>query len=235
MDEVPPPDLDRVEAERPAHALDDPLHDEHAVRSPRSSVWRRRHGIRVDGGELVPVVVEPVRAGELRGRVDGDDQSVWAIRAGVVQEPSLQREDAAGVVHPHHDLVDLPTLLGRPDEVLPPVLGPLDRDAEAARRPWDQDLLRIELHDLDAEATADVGRHDVDPVGVHAEERGQPRSDAGRGLRRVVQQQPVLGLVVLRHDGPALERHRRASFDAEPPLEDVVGGRHRRVHVPLLL
>ena len=81
----------------------------------------------------------------------------------------------------------------------------------------DEDLLGIELDHLDAEAAADVGRHDLHLLEAEAEQQAEPGADAGRGLRRVVDQQRAL-LVEAGDDRAALERHRRAALDHEAPV-----------------
>ena len=79
-----------------------------------------------------------------------------------MQEARLEREDPAVVARADAHVVDLLALVRGADEVLAPVLGPLDRHPEPAGGERDEDLLGIELDDLDAEAAADVGRDDVD-------------------------------------------------------------------------
>ena len=76
----------------------------------------------------------------------------YGVRAGVVTESVAEPEDAARRVAGDLDLVELPALVARADEVLEAVLGPLDGPAEPHRRVRDQDLLGIEEHDLRAEA-----------------------------------------------------------------------------------
>ena len=149
-------------------------------------------------------------------------------------EARLQRQDPAVLAHADLHVVDLLALVGGADEVLAPVLGPLDRHPEVAGGERDEDLLGIELDDLDAEAAADVGGDDVDLLDVHVEQAAQPAADAGRGLRGVVHQQRAL-LVEPRHDGAALERRRGAALDLEAPLEDVRRLRHGGVDIAVLL
>ena len=152
-----------------------------------------------------------------------------------MQEPVLERQDAAVGGRAHAHVVDLPALVVRAEEVLAAVLDPLHRHAEPPRGPRDQHLLGVELDDLDAEAAADVGRDYVDAVGIHAEEHRQPEPHARRRLGGVVHQEAVLPLVVARDHAARLDRHRGASLHAERPVVDVGGGRESGIDVAGLL
>ena len=233
-DEVQAPDLGPVEPELGRDAVHHPLHHERRVRAARAAVGRGRDQVREQRREVVAVVVEPVGARELRRADDRDDQPVRAVGAAVVHEARLEREDAAVLAHADPHVVDLLALVRGADEVLAPVLGPLDRHPEVAGGERDEDLLGIELDDLDAEAAADVGGHDVDLLDVHVEQAAEAAADAGRRLRGVVHQQGAL-LVEARHHGAALERRGGAALDLEAPLEHVRRLGHGGVDVAVLL
>src|SRR5690606_8905309 len=79
-------------------------------------------------------------------------------------------------------VLHLAALVGGGDEVLAPVLGPLDLPAEEPGGPRHQDLLRPRVHDLDAEAAADVGRDHLDVGQGQVERGGDGHADAGGGL-----------------------------------------------------
>ncbi len=87
-----------------------------------------------------------------------------------MQEADVQSQDPALSVHAHSNVMDLPALLVGADEVLAPVLGPLDGHPELARGPRHQNFLWIELHDLDAEAATDVRRDHVNAVPIQLEQ-----------------------------------------------------------------
>ena len=135
--------------------------------------------------------------------------------------------------HGDLDVVELPALLARADEVLEAVLGPLDGPAEPHRRVRDQDLLGIEEHDLRAEAAADV-RRDRPPPGTP----GSPKIRAspflmGSGACVEVHTRSCAGArVVLGHDAARLDRAAAAPLDDEPLAEHVRGLREGRVRVP---
>ena len=79
------------------------------------------------------------------------------------------------VVEADLDLLQLAALVRRRDEVLAPVLDPLDLVAEPARRPRHQHLLRPRVHDLDAEAAAHHRRDALDLAGRQARAGPRPR------------------------------------------------------------
>ena len=152
-----------------------------------------------------------------------------------MQEARLEREDLAVVARTDADVVDLLALVRGADEVLAPVLGPLDRHPEQAGRQRHHHLLGIELDDLDAEAAADVGRDDVDAVDVEVEQAARGR----RGCRsapassrapaappsssnRATTPRPSSGVAALRSI-------------SQPPLEDVRRGGEAGVDVAVLL
>jgi hypothetical protein len=71
-----------------------------------------------------------------------------------VEEHVLDADDAAAAVERDLGIVNLAALMGGGEEVLAAVLDPFDRASERHRRPRQQHLLRIEQHDLGAEAAA---------------------------------------------------------------------------------
>jgi hypothetical protein len=132
-------------------------------------------------------------------------------------------------------LVALAAFVGRGDEVLAPVLGPLDLAPEADGGPGDQDLLGPGVHDLDPEAAADVGGDDLDPVHRHPQLGREREPDRGRGLGRAVDPQGAVGGVPAGVHPPALKRRGRRPLDGEVELEAVRGGGHGRPGVAVLL
>jgi hypothetical protein len=111
--------------------------------------------------------------------------------------------------------MQLPPLVRRRDEVLAPVLSPLDRAVQQPGCPGDQNLLRPRVHDLDAEATADVGRDALDLGQRQPEASGDGGPHAGRRLRRGPEAQLAALVVPPRVDPFALHRHRCTALDLE--------------------
>ena len=111
------------------------------------------------------------------------------------------------VVEADRDVLQLAALLAGGDEVLAPVLGPLDRPAELHGRPRHQHLLGPRVHDLDAEAAADVGRDHLDLESGQAELGGEAARDAGRRLGGVPDPQLAAGRgPSAAYDAPRLHR-----------------------------
>ena len=70
------------------------------------------------------------------------------------------------------DAVDLVARMVGGDEMLAPVLDPLDRPAEAERGERHEHVLRVELA-ADAEAAADMALVEMEPLERQAEQRGE--------------------------------------------------------------
>ena len=154
------------------------------------------------------------------------------VGPGVVTEPVPEPEDPAGRVAGDLDVVELPALVAGADEVLEAVLGPLDGAAEPHRRVRDQDLLRVEEHDLRAEAAPGVRGDDLDLELRQPEDPRQTVLDGERRLRRAPHPELAGPRVVLRHDAARLDRAAAAPLDVEPLPQDVGRPRERRVWVP---
>ena len=184
LDEVRRPHLGAVLAEVRRDRVHRPLHRVAALRPPGPAVRRDHHRVGVERLEDDPVVLRLVGAEQLGRGDDRDDQAVRRVGAVVVPELDVQPEQPAVVVEPDLDVVHLPALVGRGDEVLAPVLGELHRPAERPRRQRHQQLLGPRVVDLHAEAAADVGRDHVDLAEVEAELGGDRGAHAGRGLGR---------------------------------------------------
>ena len=230
-DQVSPPHLRAVETEVARDPLEHALHHEDPVRPPGPAVGRGGHRVGEHQPPLVAVVRQPVRAGELGRRDHREDHAVRAVGARVVHEGRLQGEDPALGVAPHAHAVRLATLVVGADEVLAPVLHPLHGHAETVGRPRHEHLLGVEL-DLDPEAAAHVGRHDL-----HLLEAARRRWPGRRGCPWApgssLDEQALFVVVPARHHGARLHRHARAALHPEGPLEHVGGPGEGRVHVAL--
>ena len=235
LDEVGRPDLGPVAVQVGGDRVHGPLHGEGRLGPAGAPVGGDDHRVGVEGAELGPVGARLVGAEQLGRGDDGDDDPVGGVGAVVVEELHVQAEQAAVVVEADADVVALAALVGRGDEVLAPVLGPLDLAPEADGGPGDQHLLGPGVDDLDPEAAADVGGHDLDPVHRHAQLDGQGEPDRGRGLGRAVDAQRPVGGVPAGVDAPALQGHGGRPLDVQVELQAVGGGGHGGPGVAVLL
>ncbi len=153
----------------------------------------------------------------------------------VVQEAHVQRQDAPVVVEADAHVLLLGALVGGGHEVLAAVLGVLDLAAQQARGPGDQHLLGPRVHDLHAEAAADVGRHALDLAVGQAQDRRDGEAHARGRLGRGVHAQALVVGVPAGVDAAALQRGGGAALDVQAQLQGARRGGQRRVDVADLL
>ncbi len=191
------------------------FHGEHALGPAGAPVRRDDHRRGVEGEELDPVRARLVRAEQLGRGDDGHDDPVGDVGPVVVPDRHVQPQHAALVVEADTNSLQLLALVGAGDEVLAPVLGPLDRVTQLARRPRHEHLLRPGVHDLGAEPAADVGGDAVDLHQRQPELRGDGGAHPGRGLRRRPHAQCSLVGIPAGQHALALHGHGRAALDVE--------------------
>ena len=115
----------------------------------------------------------------------------------------------------HFRVVHLPALLRRRVEVLLAIFGPLERPAETHRRPRQEQLLRIEHHDLRPEAAADERRDHLHLRLEQTQPLRQAVANRNRRLRGVPDRQLFRARVPSRDDGAILHRRGDAAVVAE--------------------
>ncbi len=132
-----------------------------------------------------------------------------------MNEVVIEGKHAALVIEANLDLVHLATLLVDRGEMLLAVLGPFDRVPQLHGCERDQQLVRVEEHDLRSEAPAHVWGDHVDVRFGKPEEHGEAASNRGRRLRGVVDGESVVGF---RPSGPhrsAFHWARGAALEAQ--------------------
>ena len=152
-----------------------------------------------------------------------------------MDEVHAQGEHAAGVVETDLDFVYLSPLVVDREEVLLPILGPLDRAAQPHRGEGHEQLVGVEQHDLRAEAAAHVRSDDLHAGFREAEQDRQAAANRCRRLGGVVDSELLLRI---RPPGPHCSRLHRAggaSLETEMQALPVRGGLHRRTDVAHLL
>ena len=251
-EEVPAPQLDRVDPERPGRVVDRHL-ARRRLEHPWAAVGALAHGVRPDHGRREPEPGDLVRPGEQERVHDRRARRVCADVGHVLDRDGL---DDLVVVDRESDLAVFVARVRRRDEVLAPVLDPLDRSTEESRREHDRALLAEHEHLL-AEATADIARVDANvalgdpevageevPCLVHTLARRRdvdlvaardPRSDDPAGLHGDAHVAVLLdlGLDDVRARGEhgvevGRERrerhlHHRVGREAPGPVDDVLG------------
>ncbi len=230
-DEVARSHLGAVEPELVRDRVHRALHREDALRPAGPAVGRHDDRVRVERPPLAAVGAGLVGTQQLGRGDDGHDDAVRRVGAVVVPEAYVQREQAAVVVEADLDLLQLPALVRRRDEVLAAVLDPLDLAVQPPGRPRHQHLLRPRVHDLHPETAADHGRDALDLAGRQPELGGHRCADAGRRLGRGVDAHRAVGRVPAGVDALALHRHRRAALDVEGEGQPARCGSHRGVDV----
>ncbi len=215
-------DLGAVEAELIGDAVEQALHREGGFRIAGAA---HRHGgdlVGLDHAYVERIGRQQVGAREPGRRVVREVDALRRIGAFVVDHLSAHAEEPSVVVEGDLEVPILLALLNGGEEMLAPVLDPLDRPPQDEAGGGERRLFRIE-HELGAEAAADVRRHHAQPVLVEREEPHQEGARLVGELRRRPQRQPLLVHVV--------DRDRAAPFDRMRPaavLLEVDAGAVRR-------
>jgi len=152
-----------------------------------------------------------------------------------VDEVVVEREHTPVAVEANLDLVHLSPFLVDRGEMLLAVFGPFDGPAQLHRRERDQQLVRVEEHDLRPEAPAHVRGDHVNVRLRKTEEHSETAADRGRRLGGVVDREPVLGLGPSRPYRAALHRARGPALEAQTQVLAMGRGGKRGLHVSRLL
>ena len=207
-DQVAPPDLDRVGAEMRGDGVEQAFANEGSLEPAGRAIGRGRRLVGQPDMAARPEGGNPVGAGHHAGGHVRDADAVGAdIGALVVEEIAVDTADGAVGVHGCANPVALfARMVGRL-QVLPAVLDPLDRPAEAERRGADQILFRVELA-ADAEPAADLALVELHRRGRPAERGGHLVAVEMRPLGGAVEFEHVAAGIVDRDGAPRLHRHR---------------------------
>ena len=229
-DQIPAPQLGRIQRERARGAIEEPVEDERRLRPPGAAVRRREALV---GDEVPPagaIVRDPVRPDEMVDGVLGYRAAERRVGAVVPRERGLERDDRPIPAHAHPCLVDLIPIGRRGQEVLAPRLDPLHRAPEPLRHRGHQDVFRVDVA-LDAEAAADVGRDHAHHLLGEAEGGGHRAADAERHLGRGPNGQPTALPIRCRNHAARLDGHPGHARIDEPRGDDGVGGGEPGGHI----
>src|SRR5947209_15058392 len=89
-----------------------------------------RYFVGIQYGEFAVVVLQAIWSRQSTGCDDRDNDAVGSVSSGVVKKRITHSKQHTPVVKCVLDFVQLTSLLIGGDEVLPPILDPLDRSAE---------------------------------------------------------------------------------------------------------
>ena len=157
-----------------------------------------------------------------RREVDDGDAVAPHIGALVGIDLVVEPEDEAARIDGGADAVDLVARVVEGEQVLAPVLDPLDRPSEPGRGDADQHVLGVELAPH-AEAAADMALEELQLVAPEPEHCGDRIAVVMRHLGRAVELDPRALVVVERERAAGLDRHPAMPADGEFALQDVVG------------
>ena len=222
LDEVAPPQLDRVDVEPARERVHRPLDRERGLGAAGAAVGVRRGRVGEDARALervgVDVVAARVEPGAEQRHAGRDQLEVRAHRGG---QAGADGGDLAVGVRRELDLLPHVAAVDRGEVALAALLGPLDRAAQPARQGQHEHLLRVDVQ-LGAEAAADVGRDHADlRLGNAEHDRGEHPEDV-RDLRRRPQRQLV-------HDGLREAGARLDRVRDQPVLPQAAADGRRRL------
>ena len=179
-------------------------------------------GDRVGAAAVVREVVEARQDRAHLPRLQARRERIGRVGPGIDGRLAVERQQPAVRVGVGGQHVVMLAAVGVGGQVLAPVLDPLQRDAELARRPRQRHLLGAQ-DALVAEAAADIGRHHADLALVDAEAFGEAGADDVGLLRRGVHDELAEPRVPLRDHAAPLERAHDLARGPQLP-RDGVGG-----------
>ena len=181
-DEVPAPDLDRIDPELVGEQVDHPLDEMRGLGTagPAVGVDRRRVGEHVADGDVLLLDVVRARGHEQREVRDRRGQQLQ-VGAHVLDQLAAEGLDAAVLVRGHLDVLQLVAAVDRRVHGLRSPLNPLDGPAGQARGLGQRELLGVDL-ELRAEAPAHVRRDDPHLALGHAAVGGHEGAHEVRDL-----------------------------------------------------
>ena len=203
--QIAPAQLDRVDPDDRRSGVDQPLDQVVRLRLAGAAIGVDRHRVgeyAVHLHEHGRQIVAPAHG--IAGRVGGAAGAAGGHRRAQIGDGGdVQGQKLSLAVQPQAGAGYVVAAMCRGDEILAMPGAPFHRPGEPARRPKDQDVFRIEAV-LDAEAAADIGAGNLDPLGRHAQDRvGQRLADAMHALAGQ-QQMEGFALPVVLPDGGAM-------------------------------
>ncbi len=231
MDHVAAPKLDGVQADDPGHPVHHLLAGDR-LGVPGSPVGAATAGVGEDRPARPGDALHVVRPREHHGH-EAAHPSARGERPGVLEVIEADAEDAPGLVdsHRHGDPVGAGVATG--DQVLPPVLDPLEGDAEVVGGQHDGDLLGPHRALL-TEAATDVALGGPDAVLGQPGDPGRRRPHLVDPLAGAPDAQLVAVGIPADHHAMGFHRHLGLAVLAEGGGHHVGGGGQHLVEVGML-
>ena len=170
-DQVAAAQFDRIEAALAGGVVDQALDQIVRFRLAGAAIGIDRHGVGERRAHIHEDRRDDVAAAHRRGRgVGGTARSAARhVGAEIGDGADVQREEVALGIQRQPGAADIVAALRGGDEILGAALDPFHRPAQFARGPEQHDPFGIQRV-LDAEAAADIGRHDMDPLARNMED-----------------------------------------------------------------
>ena len=228
-DQVPAPQLDRIDAELARGDVDHALDRERRLGPAGAAIGAGGRGVGEHAGGLMVDGGRRVHAGHAADVVGaGPRAALGEIGADVEVDRHAQRQELAVAIEGQLGGGDVVAAVLVGDEPLAPVRRPLHRPPQPARRPQHQDHLGIDPA-AHAEAAADLAGDHAHVALRHLERIGQQRARAVRPLDAGVQRVAPAAPVVLADGGARLHRGGGHAGDDEVDARDVGRARERLV------
>ena len=224
-DHVEAPQGDPIAAGLARGALDQPLDGVDALEAPDAAIHVDRHG--VGEGALEPEMnrgdgVEPGHHA-LHVQDDRERHARGDVGAEVLRRMHAEGSDVTARIEGQLTREHVIARLRVGEEAFGPARRPLERTAEAARRPREGGVFGIGL-DLRAEATADVGRHTAHALGGDAQDAREVDGQRMDALQRRVKRVALSGGVPLGEGRARLHEAGDEAVVEEREARDVGGG-----------
>ena len=205
-DDVAPPELERVHSEPVGHQVHHELAGD-GLHLPRAAIGASAHRVGEHGGSRPAHPGDPVGAGEHRHQVGAAGRhATERVGPAVAEVVDLGTEDLARPVHRHHHLHSLDARRVGRDQVLPPVLDPLQGPAQILCGEQHSHLLASREHLL-AERPAHVAHVDVHLMLADSEDAGRGEGQLVGALRRGPDVEPASVELPVRHQSASLHGH----------------------------
>jgi hypothetical protein len=165
LNEIAPANLRRIDLQFVRRTINQPLHHEHRLRTPRATHRRRRHLVRVRHRHVQFVGGKHVRPRHRRCRDVGHYDAPRHVRAGIVQHRPAHTEQLCVRVERNLQRPVLVALLRGRQKMFAPVFDPFHGPLEPQRSSGNDCVLAIEDR-LRTETAADIGRNHANGVRI---------------------------------------------------------------------